>query len=221
MFFDNLIKLLTMKKILAFTFLVFLAASLSVKGQIKLGLKFSPILVDNRSFDDEEDLVTTSTENSTLGISLGLVVDKEITDSYSFSTGLIYTPKRLKIRRIDSSIAMPTVVDEEYRTQYIQIPLTFKLYTNEVSPGIKVYFQVGVELEALVFDEALEGSSTLVSDFSFFDTAVVLGAGVEYKLGASNILFGGLSYHRGLLDITKDNFAIRNTTVSLDLGIKF
>ncbi|MEO1256498.1 MAG: porin family protein, partial [Bacteroidota bacterium] len=214
-----------MKRIILLTFILVNILSVSAFGQARLSLKFSPLVTSNR-VTFSSDTLSISNDGLNPRFSLGLIVDKPITDTYSFSTGLVYLPKGVSIST-NGSNGGSFRVDEEYRLQYLQIPLTFKLFTNEVHPGLKIYFQVGGGLEVLLHDEPRNDDFEVVEDFSFFDASVILGGGVEYKLGSSTILYGGISYQRGLINIINETISlendleIRNTVVSLDLGIKF
>ena len=153
-------------------------------------------------------------------LSVGLVVDKPLTDAYYLSSGLIYMPKRVAFRT-DSATS------EEYTVQYLQIPATLKLFTNEVAPDIKVYFQVGTALEFRVFDEPKDPANQVIRKFNPVDFLVILGSGIEYRAGINTIIFGGISYQRGLANTVSETIGgaedlqIRNTIVSFDLGVKF
>ena len=64
--------------------------------------------------------------------------------------------------------------------------------------------------------------------FNVLDADVILGTGLEYQVGETTKLFGGLSYHRGLVSIDdyyestiSDKIELRNNVISLDLGVKF
>jgi len=219
-----------MKKTVIVIFLALITFSFDTMSQVQLGLKFAPTITTNRINAPTSPGLSISDNGTFFKLSLGLIVDKNITDTYSFSTGLIYLPKSIGISAQSNLITPGNNINEEYNLQYLQVPLTFKLFTNEISPSFKIYFQVGGALEVLVFDEPIDDTNTIVDEFNFFDASVILGAGTEYKLGSSTILFGGISYHRGLINVVNDlsgNFSnadgleARNTLVSLDLGIKF
>ena len=206
--------------------LILLAGCLfSLSGQTRLSLRFSPLLTTNR-IDFSTDTLTATNDGVLPKLSLGLIADIGLTETYSFSTGLVYMPKGLSLRTAGRNGGAYNVA-EEYRLQYLQVPVTFKLYTNEIQPDFKLYFQVGGALEVLLHDEPVEDNAEIITDFNFFDASVVLGAGTEYKLGASTILYGGITYYRGLLNVINttiglaDNLEARNTVVGLDLGIKF
>ncbi|MEQ9402216.1 MAG: porin family protein [Cyclobacteriaceae bacterium] len=205
-----------MKKFL-FCFLILF--STGTFAQLRLGLKLAPVIVSNRAANEAQ---TAANDGSKFKMSVGLIADKSFADTYMLSTGLIYLPKRTAFQDGDLGVA------EEYNIQYLQIPVSLKLFTNEIAPDTKVYFQVGGALEIKVFDEPLDPSYTLIESFNPIDIPVILGAGVEFRAGLSTTLFGGISYQRGLTNVIKkvtattvEDLAMRNTAVSIDLGVKF
>ncbi|MEM6737293.1 MAG: porin family protein [Bacteroidota bacterium] len=198
-------------------FFILLILGTILSAQTKLGLKLSPVIASNRVTNDAQ---TLENDGSVLKLSVGLVVDKPLSDSYFLSTGLIYIPKRAAFRTNSAA-------SEEYTLQYLQIPTTLKLFTNEIAPDVKVYFQVGGALEIKVFDEADEPNFNTVEKFNTADFSVIVGSGVEYRAGINTTIFGGISYQRGLANTVNetiggaDDLKIRNTIVSIDLGVKF
>lgn len=205
-----------MKKILFFSLILF---STAATAQVQLGLKLAPVIVSNRVTNDS---LTAKNDGSSVKMSIGLIADKPLSDNYMLSSGLVYVPKRAAFR--DPNLGL----NEEYNVQYLQIPLTVKLFTNEIAPDIKVYFQVGGALEIKVFDEPLDPSYTLIDKFNPIEIPVILASGVEYRAGLSTTIFAAFSYQRGLTNVvnevsvpTADDLAIRSTVVSIDLGVKF
>ncbi|MEP5610667.1 MAG: porin family protein [Cyclobacteriaceae bacterium] len=199
-------------------FCAFIFFSVAASAQVQLGLKLAPVIVSNRAANDS---LTAKNDGSVVKMSIGLIADKSFADNYMISSGLIYIPKRSAFR--DSRLG----VTEEYKVQYLQIPLTVKLFTNELAPDLKVYFQVGGALEIKVFDEPLDPSYTLIEKFNPVDVPVILAAGIEYRAGLSTTIFAAFSYQRGLTNVIKtgaasiDDLAIRSTVISIDLGVKF
>ena len=194
-----------MQKTTFSAFLVFMAF-FSV-AQTKIGLKFSPLLSASRT-----DLRYENTVNDTLNIepsglfgrlSLGLVVDYSISDTYYFSTGVSFLPKKVGVDITGEDGGFYANPSEEYNLQYLQIPVTLKLFTNEVAPDLSIFFQVGAGAEIRVFEEPVEDNYSLISEFRPFDASVILGGGVEYRAGINTILFVDMSYQRGLLNIVK------------------
>ncbi|MEM7548331.1 MAG: porin family protein [Bacteroidota bacterium] len=201
------------------TLISFFLFSSFCHSQIRLGLKFSPSLAFNRVENSGDNIFSSGGTGGRF--SFGLVSDFQLSENYAFSSGLIYTPKRVGIEQNDD-------VEEFYRVQYLQFPLTLKLFTNEVAIDKKIYFQLGGIAEVLVNDEARDATNVIISDFRPFDFSVLLGAGIEYQIGTSNILFGGFTYSRGLINVVSqtsfdatDDIEVRNDLFSLDIGIKF
>lgn len=204
-----------MKQIL---FIVLFISCTALTAQTRLGLKLAPIIASNRVTNDAQ---TVKNDGSNMKLSIGLVVDKPLSDTYYLSTGIVYIPKRAAFRSEDNT------VKEEYNLQYLQIPATLKLFTNEIAPDMRVFFQVGGGLEIKVFDEPKDPSFVVIEKFNPMDFSVILGTGIEYRAGINTTLFGGVSYQRGLTNAISEVAAgaedvkLRNTVVSFDLGVKF
>ncbi len=203
-----------MKKIL---FCALIILSIAGMAQTKLGLKLAPVIASNRVTNDAQSF---DKNGSSFKLSLGLVVDKPLSDTYFLSSGVTYLPKQVAFKN--------DTLAEAYKSQYLQIPVSLKLFTNEVAPDLKVYFQVGAGVEIKVFDEPEEPEFTLVDSLNPIDFSVILGTGVEFRAGLSTTLFAGISYQRGLINAINDttvsgtdDLQVRNTVVSLDFGVKF
>ncbi len=209
-----------MKRILIIVFLLF---SFSAYSQVKLGIKISPSLILNRvkAVSDTASIV----ENG-IGIrpSFGLIAEIPFEETYAFSTGITYLSKtvRLKIDPINSPAFL-----QEYVVQYIQIPITIKLFTNEISIDKKLYFQTGFNMEFQVYNENKTDGEDAIEKFSVFDFPIVFSGGAEINLGTHTILFFGMSYQRGMINIShKENFAnknfsVKNDALGFDIGLKF
>ncbi|WP_425389774.1 porin family protein [Ekhidna sp.] len=201
-----------------FIFSLLILASLGSVAQVKLGLKLAPVVSANRAKNDAQ---TVENDGSQMKFSVGLIADQSLSDTYFLSTGLIYLPKRAAFRNADNT------VEEEYKLQYLQIPVSLKLFTNEIAPDVKPYIQIGSGLEIKVFDEAEDPSYTTIEKFTPIDVPVILGAGIEYRAGINTTLFGGFSYQRGLVNTVNEAAAgfedlqVRNTVLSIDIGLKF
>lgn len=194
-------------------------------GQVKLGLKFSPLLSLNQ-VELISDTLDMDNGSSTARFSLGLIVDKPLSDTYYFSTGLIILPKRVGIDIIPENGGSTPNSFEAYNLQYVQIPLTLKLFTNEIQPDLSIYFQVGGSFEIKVDDKPKDEDYVIIEKFNPFDIGLQLGAGAEYRIGINTIVFGGFGYQQGLIDVVSEtrndiDLTIKNSLISMDLGIKF
>ena len=220
-----------MRKILL---LIILAISLnSAQAQLQLGLKFSPQLSAGRT-TLKDDIRNLEPDNPGFKFALGLVVDYGFAENYFFSTGLTFMPKRVAFQVANedgSSLPAGTNSFEEYKTQYLQLPITLKLYTNEIQPDMQIFFQVGAAGEVKIYDQPVLEDYNLINEFQIIDASAILAAGLEYKVGLNTVLMGGFSYQRGLVNqfrtLNTENITFqekptyRNTIISLDVGLKF
>ncbi|MGK7391174.1 MAG: porin family protein [Candidatus Cyclobacteriaceae bacterium M2_1C_046] len=203
----------------------FLLISFCTFSQATIGFSFSTNLSTNR-VEYERDTIDFSTNNSGVRFSAGPIVDWQLTENYYVSTGILFVSKRVGLTAISDDV--PAVREEEvYNLQYVAIPATLKLYTNEVSMDTKIYFQFGGSFEFNVKQEPKEENFTYINEFRVFDTSLLFGLGAEYRAGVNTLLFAGFSYSRGLIDSVdetiplQNNLIIKNDLLSLNLGVKF
>ena len=219
------INIISMRKSLLFASFILIGA-LACFSQTKLGLKFSP-LFSSHKISLKSDLLEVSQGKIATRMSIGLIVDHPLTDTYFLSSGLIYLPKRVSINLVEEgSGTAPKNPFESYDLNYLQVPLSLKLFTNEIAPDISLFFQIGLALEFKIFEQELNEDYEFISKFKFFDTAAIIGTGIEYRLGINTLFFAGISLQRGLINIINQTnpdypLVIRNQIVSIDLGMKF
>ena len=228
-----------MKKL--FLALLVLAATISTaSAQFEIGLKVSPSITSLRAESTSDHAFAS--DGSKLSFGGGLVVDYFFGENYALSTGLLLTGKGGTISYTDVSggvTGQPFVVKPKIATQYLGIPLTVKLFTNEISSGTRLYFQVGPSINVPIgtringekfFTDPATGKENKAGDYIYFvDADILAGAGVEYQLAKSTKVFAGITYQRGLVDIDHyfestrgfKDVTIKNSGVALDLGIKF
>ncbi len=170
------------------------------------------------------ETTSVDSDGATFLSKFGLEFDFMMSDTYAFSTGLIYSPKRLSLK---AENADGTVIAEEYKIQYLQLPATLKLFTSEIQPDLKAYFQIGFMGEIMLYNEKLEDDNELVDKFQFFDFSFTGGAGLEYGAGVNTIIYGGVFYDLGLVNVIKeenapeDDLTAKMRAWSLKIGLKF
>ena len=169
-----------------------------------------------------------------VGVSLDYFFFK---DRYAFSSGLWYTIKRVGYR-IPGSYGESRwnpgapVKEGVYNLQYVQIPLTVKLFANNLFPTSRLYIQTGGVLDVKLAEKAIKESTNAYyqvaqregtkRQFGFADAAWLLGGGIQFRLNGTNALNVGLTYQRGLLDVARPkDLTVRNRMVSLEVGLKF
>ncbi|MCC3155040.1 porin family protein [Hymenobacter sp. BT770] len=228
-----------MKKI--FLALLVIAASIhTASAQFEIGLKVSPSITSLRAESPADHAFTS--DGSQVGFGGGLVVDYFFGENYAFSTGLLLTGKGGSIKYTDVSggvTGQSFVVPLKFNTQYLGVPLTVKLFTNEIAPATRLYFQVGGALNVPIgtrinsskfFKDPATNNENKASDYVYFvDADALVSVGTEYQMAKSTKLFAGISYNRGLVDIDHyfeksrgfKDVTIKNSSFALDLGIKF
>ena len=230
-----------MKKVFL-ALLALVATAGTASAQVEIGLKIAPTMTSLRAESTSKN--SFASDGSQIGFSGGLVVDYFFGENYAFSTGLELAGKGGTIRYTDyqnsgAGNGNPVPVSMKISTQYLQVPLSVKLFTNEIAPATRLYFQVGGSLNVPIgtridgskfYKDPVTGTENKASDYVyFFDADALVAAGAEYTLGQSTKLFAGLGYRRGLVDIDhyferKRGFSdvtIKNSSFGLDLGIKF
>lgn len=158
-------------------------------------------------------------------------------DRYALSSGLWYTIIR-------SGYQIPGAFGQEkwnpgapsqesvYNLQYVQLPVTVKMFANNLFARTRLYVQTGGIINVKVGEHALDQvrnalyqyaeSSGARRRYSFGDLGLLLGVGAQYKLNDVNAINFGISYQRGLLNVARGSDLVsKNRVVSLDLGFKF
>lgn len=170
----------------------------------------------------------------------GLVVDYVFgnEERYAFNGGLNLQVAGAKIKGVDSSGLTSTLTA---RINYLQLPLTIKLRSNEVGyfnfygqlgmvPKFAVRSRADYEIET---DPGSGVMTTVVDNERFedipfypnsiekvkpFDLGLYVEAGMEYNITDKTVLFGGPFFNTGFLDMFKDNDDER--VVSRQFGLR-
>lgn len=212
-------------------------------AQVEIGLKVSPSIAYLRTDSPGATLFTS--ESAKVSFGGGIFVDYFFGENYAFNTGLFLTGKGGTISYLDrnpfSASPLPdTRVDQRIAIQYLEIPLTIKLFTNEVAPDTRLYFQLGGSL-AVPVQTRINGDKYYTDSYDNnnqtkagqhvldIDANLIGGFGAEYQLGQSTKLLAGVSYHHGLIDFDRyfertrgfSDVNIKNSVFALDLGLKF
>jgi hypothetical protein len=216
-----------MKKLLPL-FVLLLISSQAI-SQVKISLRVSPALVNNRVTDtDNNDGVNVGNNGSQFAFVAGPTVDFFMSDNFAFSTGLSYQSTRIggKLNNYSFNRSL----------QYIQAPVTFKAFTNELSTNLNLYFQLGGTLNVKI-NEKLKSSNYQgfltnadpdadIKIVSPVDVGLYVGAGINYKIAENNSVFAGMYYNRGLTNIIqnsnyKSKMNMRADLVGLEVGFTF
>ena len=192
----------------------------------RLGLKVAP----NMSWINPSESRIKS-DGSVTGFNFGLMADFRLgNDNYALATGLFYmvrTGGKYKMTLTDSSSTTATA-----KLQYVQLPLTIKLKTNEI--GYITYFgqigaDLGINVGATGDVTTMVGRSTTtlkdedISDnIALFRAGLLVGAGLEYNFSGNTSALVGINYSNGLTNVfDKDAGKAKLSYIELALGILF
>ena len=190
-------------------------------GQWQIGVKVSPGITASRSVI-LGNTYTVDKNNSGMRFMAGIILDYEFQENYYFSTGINFIPKKIAYQI--SGPAASVNYNDVFNVQYLQLPITMKLYTNEIALDMRLYFQFGGLAEVNIHDNMDQLNNTFVTKISLFDVSIPVGAGVELKLGDNTSVFGGLVYHRGLMNIASQNliskdYSLKMQFIGLEVGV--
>ncbi|NGM60596.1 PorT family protein [Sphingobacterium sp. SGG-5] len=180
----------------------------------RLGLSVNPNIGWYRYNDDSYE------SSSKMGFSYGLLADLGFAKNYYFSTGLL-------INSISSKATYPADATKSgprdlIRLQYVDIPLTVKLKSEENELG-RFYGQFGFTTGFKVSGkEKFEGSTKKedIDGDDLFRLGLQLGGGAEWRLSDNLSLLTGLSFNNGFTRAIKDGKP-KTSFVALNVGVFF
>lgn len=154
-------------------------------------------------------------KGSHLGLKYGLVFDHFFDENYAITTGLSFTRLGGYMAYKDSvsilsdfdTILIPPGNSIHYAIHYLNIPFGLKLKTVQI--GYKTFF-IDLGMNALFrLNAKASASNTMIkqpvnNEINLFNLAYYLGGGMEYSLGGSTSLMGGLYFTNTLLDLSTD-----------------
>lgn len=201
--------------------------------RISFGLHFDPVISWFGA-----DIRQTINDGARPGFNLGLIFNKYFGYNYAFSTGINIISAGGRLASTDTTIMEfsnfeSTVLPGNpviYKIQYLSIPFGLKFQTNEIgyvtyfaNVGIDPKFTIGGKTDIPSLDITGEKAT---GELRTFNMSWHITAGVEYSLGGSTALVGGLSFENNFLDITKENNIqlkdkVTHKLLSVRLGINF
>lgn len=199
-------------------------------AQDDAGVRFGIKLAPNMSWI-KADTKGLENNGSTLGFTFGLITEFPIgaSGNYRFGTGLFLNNtggKYLRSVEYKDAVNGPILKKDlrtDFKTGFIELPLTFKLMTNEIG-YMRYYGQLGFgasynirakadyDTFAGVFidDNFYVTSFELLEDEDFqnsiqpFRASLIVGAGLEYNFSGSTTLQAGVTYNNGFTNALKN-----------------
>ena len=172
-----------MKKIVLVIYII--GCSFVSFAQVKIGLRVgSGLGLTSVQDKNSLDLIDHSKGAASGSFTVGPTFDFFLTDNLAFSTGLWWSTRRIAIKSDVLTISSKNTAT----LQYVQLPATFKVYTNEVTSGLKVYAQLGGLVEAKISDKLKSSDPNLTSTsgydyegrYQYINLGIYSGAGVQY-----------------------------------------
>ena len=215
-----------MKKYLCLAILFTCFSAYGQTQDYQIGIKIGPSFSGVKT-KTEGTNTTVDRDGTSVKFLLGAFVDLPFKENYFFHAGINYASKATKISVSDGSFAGGLPIMEGYNHESIQVPLLLKLYTNEVLLDTKFFFNFGLVPEILLSSSDEAPTNLLIEDFKGFDVSGNFGGGIEYGIGVNTSVYAGLNYYMGFLNqvkiqnLTFDEFTLKSTLFSLEVGIKF
>ncbi len=182
----------------------------------------------------KSDTKSIEREGTRFGFNAGLVLDGYFAENYAFSTGVSILQTGGQLMLVDSTglqdpywlDTLPSGTSVIYKLQYITIPLSLKLKSNQI--GYNTFFaHLGINNHINI--RALAGApGTDISDEDIMDEvrlfmmSYFIGGGLEYSLGGNTAWMAGIYFTSGFWDIRKtEDYKAYIGSVSIRLGVKF
>src|SRR5690606_37774095 len=154
---------------------------------------------------------------SGFGVNYGLMADVMFSDGRgAFATGLevahasselTYSTASRGLKRAEAAGAGQNY---DLKLQYLQIPLSVKLKTNQHN-GFRCWGQFGTYMGALLksrldysYGSASESNINAMKYTNKLNLGLLVGAGGEYEIAPKSDLFFGLGLENGFTDITSN-----------------
>jgi opacity protein-like surface antigen len=218
-------------------------------ASVRFGLKLSPNLSMLRS-----ETKGLKSAGNTFGYTFGLMAEFPIGSSgnYRFATGLNLnnvggkTTQDLSYQSAINGPILTRELETTYKLQYIELPLTVKLMTNEIGymryfaqVGFGASFNIRAKADRVVpqyfaapaaaFVETFveEENENIQEDINLFRAALIVGAGAEYNFSGNTSLLFGITYNNGFtnianFDVGADKKAkVLNNYLELTVGVFF
>jgi len=219
------------------------------KAKFKGGIMISPSVGWLQSSIDDPRVNKITSPNAQIGFAYGLVGDFFFNNNYGidinpryngFNEQFTYTPDINKTYSVDRTVHL----------QYIEVPVTLKMRTNEVG-YMKYFAQIGImpavkiggkldltEYSGGTVTNSFTGlNNTNNNDLNLFMLYSVIGLGAEYNLGGSTNIVGSITWNNGFTNVwnkalnqnaTPSSYSYGNTnfntppeSIMLNVGVLF
>lgn len=156
-------------------------------------------------------------QGTDVGFSWGFVAEFHLMENYAINSGFNISYLNSTLEYTESIDGQEGLLNRSYRLKYVEIPFTLKMRTNDFN-GIKYFGMVGfgasVKLSSKAKDKFIPEGGTqentekdISDELKTMRASLILGVGLEYDLGGSTTLIGGLNFNNGINDVLKSQNA--------------
>ncbi|MFI5170747.1 MAG: porin family protein [Chitinophagales bacterium] len=222
-----------MKKIISSALIICAFFTSAMAQEFRFGLTASPVFdwfkVDGDQFEND---------GTKFGFQYGLLFDQTIgsVERYAFSTGILINYVNGGITGSDTALGLESTL--ELRVQYIEVPLTIRLRTNEVnymtyygqfglSPGVCIKARGDVSSNGTLVEEDInfrDKDNIADAQYQLVNVSLTLGAGLEYSLAENTAVMAGIFFQNGFSNVLDDDIDDNNVFVKqfgIRLGVLF
>jgi opacity protein-like surface antigen len=220
-----------MKKITLFTLLTLSAIITNAQDfqKFKIAARFSPGIAWMKP-----DSKYITNEGNVARFGFGISMDIHFTENYAFGTGLEVTRMGGSLSYLNSGrydgVDYVMSRTRDYRLQYVEVPLTLKLRTNEIGyitywgqfgivPGLNINakgddnvdFLYGKSDTGWAETDRVSFSSEdedIKNDINIFRVGLLIGAGIEYSLSGNTAVHAGITYNNGFTDVLDGDLVV-------------
>lgn len=211
--------------------MLFMGAILATRGQspIRFSVEVDPQFAWFKSDDNG-----IKPDGSIFHMKVGLQMDYFFAENYAFSMGVGINNLGGNLLYADSTefssngeiLLVEPGQSMKMNLQYIDIPLGLKLKTEEL--GYATFFlqlgfnpMININAKASSDDGGID-KQDIRESIHPFNLGYHAGLGVEYQLGGSTALIGGLRWSSGLTDVTKNDGAnVKTSALTIHIGVLF
>ncbi|NNC94964.1 MAG: PorT family protein [Chitinophagales bacterium] len=202
---------------IALTSMFIKPANAQVDRNYQFELLFSPAVTWLKSEN------TNITSGIKAGFSYGMLFDYNFGENYAFSTGLIISHDRGRfedrITQQDSAGNTIYSSEEKFRLNYINIPISLKLKSNEIgyltywgkfgiTPGIRIKardtFKNPLNGEEIKNENIIKQDNPAMIKSDLLNLSLRIGLGIDLAISGNTKVSAGIVFNNGFLNILDD-----------------
>ena len=199
----------------------------------KMGLSISP----NTAWMVSTDYVHEAV-GAKVNFGFEFMADVLFTENYALGLGVNVFNTGGDVEYFIEEESTPVRVERTYSLQYVELPLTFKMRTNEIGYttvfgrfGLGIGMNIKAEADE-AFDSADREPINADEDINLFRASMIVGGGIERTISGTTALVVGLNYNTSFTNTYKDVKLVfedggegdmrgHDSFISLSLGILF